>query len=283
MARPPKTKNSTNKKEVPASASIKGSIGIIQDQTSSSPYFDTTYYGPKRVVSQPAHWLLDETSHVDHIEYWERAMGRFWIRSQIAHYLWNRPSRGLSTVIKERLPSWLPKDDDDVMRNHDKHNKDTRFIGMHIRYSDNIFHLKSDFGRDPTVTRDLKHYFQIAQEIRNTTGISTIYVATDSATKIKELEKYQRRMSDWTIHIQEKGVPRTKSQDFLWFANKRSVSAPGIATDVEILRRADYLIGSFQSNVYRLVTELNTAYHIGRYLLSTNRHRTVDVEWYEDP
>ena len=170
-----------------------------------------------------------------------------------------------------------------ISNNNDNNNKDTRFIGMHIRYSDNIGHFKSDFGRDPTITRDLKQYFQIAQEIRNATGISTIYVATDSSTKIKELEKYQRRMSDWTIHIQEKGVERTKSQDFMWFADKRSVSAPGIATDVEILRRADYLIGSFQSNVYRLVTELNTAYHMGRYLLSTNRHRTVDVEWYEDP
>ena len=69
-------------------------------------------------MSQPADWLLDGTSHVDHMEYWERTMGRFWIRSQIAHYLWSRPSRGLSTVIKERLPNWLPKDDDDIDSNN---------------------------------------------------------------------------------------------------------------------------------------------------------------------
>ena len=56
--------------------------------------------------------------------------------------------------------------------------------------------------------------------------------------------------------------------------------------DIETLRRADFLVGSFQSNVYRLAAELNTAYHVDKYEWSVgamNRIFPVDIEWYEDP
>ena len=56
-----------------------------------------------------------------------------------------------------------------------------------------------------------------------------------------------------------------------------------IATDLEVLRQADFLIGSHQSNVYRLATELNWAFHTSKYPRLMKRHHTVDIEWYEDP
>jgi len=154
------------------------------------------------------------------------------------------------------------------------------FIGLHIRYSDNIRNFENDFGRDPAVTRSLKHYMQIANDIRKTTGITDIYVATDSVYMLQDL--LRNFSNEWTIHVQDR-VPRTKTQDWVWYRDSRSSSAPAIAADVEMLRRADYVIGAAQSNVYRLIMELNMAYHAGTYLWTTNRHRIVDIEWYEDP
>ena len=62
-----------------------------------------------------------------------------------------------------------------------------------------------------------------------------------------------------------------------------SVGAAAVATDIEAMRRADFLVGSFQSNVYRLGAELNMAWLVDKYPIHMDRHRTVDVEWFEDP
>jgi hypothetical protein len=52
---------------------------------------------------------------------------------------------------------------------------------------------------------------------------------------------------------------------------------------LQTLRQANYLIGSFANPWFRLGVELNTAYHMGRYPLSQQRHWGMDIEWYEDP
>ena len=52
---------------------------------------------------------------------------------------------------------------------------------------------------------------------------------------------------------------------------------------METLKRADYLVGSFQSNVFALAAELNTAYHNSRYPLNLERIIPVDIEWQENP
>ena len=64
----------------------------------------------------------------------------------------------------------------------------------------------------------------------------------------------------------------------MWFGKSKASSAAAIATDLEVLRKANYLIGSFQTNVYRLATELNMAYHADKYPLYQHRHYPVDVE-----
>jgi hypothetical protein len=82
--------------------------------------------------------------------------------------------------------------------------------------------------------------------------------------------------------VVQANVERTTSIKFFWYGRGRSKAAAGVATDVEMLRRADFLVGSFQSNVYRLAAELNLAYLSDKYPWSMQRHYSVDVEWYED-
>ena len=71
----------------------------------------------------------------------------------------------------------------------------------------------------------------------------------------------------------------------LGFPNVGDAAQAFTEADVEALRQADYLVGSFQSNVYRLAAELNSAFHGGRtYSPHTQRIFPVEsVEWYADP
>ena len=225
---------------------------------------NTMHFGTNRIVTG-ADWT-NKGTHLDHVAAYERLYGRFWVRSQIQHYLW-KPSAGLLAEMQARMPLTLNQE---------------KYIGVHVRFSDNIGSFRTDFGRDAVQTRNLNVFMDIAQTIRSTTGISTIYLATDSNRVLDTLKNHTVWFRDWTFVVQA-NVPRTSGDEWFWFQNSRAYSAAAIATDLEVLRNADYLIGSFQSNVYRLAAELNTATHLDKYPLYQNRHYSVDVEWYEDP
>lgn len=235
----------------------------------TSRFFDTRHYGSQRMVD----WVFDDSwyelsPHVDVLHHWEQTMGRFWVRAQMAHYLW-RPSEGLLREIDARAPAELMTGDN-------------KFIGMHIRKTDNRDNFKSDFGRDAEITRGTSRFFGIASQIRNEfPTIHTIFLATDNDDVVREAFRMAAE-GQWNLIIQE-DVERSTSKQFMWFRESRRSGAASIATDIEVLRRADFLIGSHQSNVYRLATELNTAWNVGKYPRRLNRLRTVDIPWYEHP
>jgi hypothetical protein len=122
----------------------------------------------------------------------------------------------------------------------------------------------------------------LAQQHHHETGttLRDIYIATDHELV---LSWARTLFVGWNIWGQEEDVQRSSSQSRIWFAQGRSSAAGAMAADLEVLRRADYLIGSFQSNVYRLAAQLNTAWNVNRYSVRKQRHFTVDVEWFEDP
>merc|ERR1712113_1023482 len=112
------------------------SHGILPNE-SSSGYFDTLYYGPQATVEAPK-WFhpSSDFNTIDIIPHWERQYGRFWIRAQMAHFIWQHKGERLRAEIQARTPSLLSQNID--------------FIGMHVRYSDNIEDLELDFGRNAT-------------------------------------------------------------------------------------------------------------------------------------
>lgn len=70
----------------------------------------------------------------------------------------------------------------------------------------------------------------------------------------------------------------------MWFREARQHEAVNVFVDIEAMRRADFLVGSFSSNVFRLGAELNVAHHAGtKYSPHVERIASVDVEWYADP
>jgi hypothetical protein len=207
---------------------------------------------------------------MDVIPHWERAYGRYWVRSQMVHYMWC-PSDGLQQEINRRIAS-VPSITDQQP-----------YIGLHVRYTDNIPDFAKGFGRNATWTRQLERYLAVAERIRrdNHFRLKHIFIATDHA-QIVEWARVVFR--GWTVSSQQdEDVQRATTQQRVWFAQGRSKAAGGMAADLELLKRADFLIGSFQSNVFRLAAQLNTAWHVKNYSVHMFRHFTVDVEWFEDP
>jgi hypothetical protein len=252
--------------------------GILLEQQqlpSTSKYFQTKYYGPESVVWAPQSFVGRPTELADVLAHWERAHGRFWVRAQMAHFMW-RPSGWLQHEIEHSVPPALVKH---------AGTPETPFIGFHIRKTDNIADFRKAFSRNATLTRSFDRFMAFAEEIRSSfpdKHIETIYLATDNSAVIEESKRTTWQQLGWKFVFQT-NVQRTTAQDRMWFRDGRSTAAGAIGTDLEVLRRADFLVGSFQSNVYRLAAELNSAWHAANYSWSLRRHWTVDVEWYEDP
>jgi len=241
--------------------------GILS--TDRSLYFDAKFYGPERIVDVDRYIHVERTRHVDVIPQWERMHGRYWIRAQLSDYFWKYATDGLNEVVNSRLPRSLL-------------DLNEPYIAFHIRMTDNVEHLADHFGRNATVTRSFGRFMEIADRIRRDHHtLRHIYVATDNDYAAAMTLKGD--YPNWTFHIQDDVKRSDSASKFMWFQDYRAGSAGAIGADIETLRRADFLVGSFQSNIYRLAAELNTCYHTSRYLWDMKRIHTVDVEWYEDP
>ncbi len=269
----PKAKTPSRNRTLLDTVLFPMSYGILpqrQRSTDTSPWLDPLLYSSRSILPAPKSFPLKHSAVIaDVIPHWEREYGRFWIRSQMTHFLW-KPSKWLQEDIDRRVS--FPKN--------------RPFIGIHVRFTDNIPDFAKGFGRNATYTRQLHHFVKhannLASDHQQKTGmrLRDIYIATDHA---QVLSWAQRLFVGWEIWSQLEDVQRSTSQSRVWFANGRSSAAGAMAADLEVLRRADYLIGSFQSNVYRLAAQLNTAWNVDRYSVRKERHFTVDVEWFEDP
>jgi Alpha-(1,6)-fucosyltransferase N- and catalytic domains len=250
------------------------SFGVRTDKFSSA-FFDIGWYGPNPLAWAPISFPRKDdriSLRADVLPFWERSYGRFWVRAQMAHYLW-KPNSALQAQIDARFPATI------------RRNGAKPFIGFHVRFSDNIKDLQKGFARDASATRTLARFMEIAEDIRRqnpNTHLAYIYLATDNTEVVKQAQQPHWEKKGWKF-IMQSDVQRSNSQERMWFREGRRKAAGAIATDIEVLRRADFLVGSFQSNVYRLACQLNTAWQVKKYSLYMNRHFAVDVEWYEDP
>jgi hypothetical protein len=196
------------------------------------------------------------------------AHGPFWLRGQAQSFLWDlRPD--IQRAIKQTLVA------KQLVRAK-------KYVACHIRNSDNVKVIKRDFGIDAMKANSLSTCMAVARRIRDKDPeLRTIFIATDNSEVIQDLPTD----SPWKFIFQSgKHVTRTANIDskFAWFRHKGGKSA--IITDIELMRKADYVVGSMISNVFRLVAELRDANpELPVDSLKTQRVFSVDVEWYEDP
>jgi len=129
--------------------------------------------------------------------------------------------------------------------------------------------LAAKYGRNATVTQSMNRYMAVANRIRkkHEPMLETIHLVFDGTDALDRIEE---KWPDWTF------IRHAPEQPF----NEQDVSTLAALT---VLQEATYLVGSFQSQLFRLAAELNTAFHSNQYPAAKRRHWTVDVEWFESP
>jgi len=211
----------------------------------------------------------------DPIPSWERRYGGFWVRAQIQDFLW-RPVADLASRIGEH-PT--------LKRLSGMERAGEPLVALHIRYTDNIPTQADDFGRDARVTRSLHHFMLHAGRLRRRFApqLRAVYLATDSTEVLNASRAPCWAQDGWTF-LHNPFALRSAATQLMWFREARQHEAVNVFVDIEAMRRADFLVGSFSSNVFRLGAELNVAHHAGtKYSPHVERIASVDVEWYADP
>ena len=168
-----------------------------------------------------------------------------------------------------------------------------KYIGFHIRLSDNEDNLMNAFGLSAVQAFQPQRYMRIARSIRASDPACTVvFVTTDNAAVARRFASrdFARENEGWSFHVSHRG-PKTNSSEWLWYKKDSRARHAGVpfAVDVEGLYRADYLVGSMSSNVFRLAVELH--YASGRATRpgpnqgSTRRQRVFPIDgipWHQD-
>jgi hypothetical protein len=241
------------------------SFGILpkSHHETENPLFDINYYGPQPIVEMPLWPFARATMLIDILPSWERLKGRFWVRSQMVHYIWEQWHGGHGSLPSQKTSS-----------RKDKH----PYIAFYWSSSKSLRkNLAVKFGRNASVTQDFGRYMEVAERIRDLylPSMNTIYLFTDG---IDELPLPKELKSKWPSSSWEFVSPfLPTSSETTWDEEKR------ILAGLEMMRRADFLVGSFQSQLFRLACELNAAWFPTQYSITTRRHWTLDVEWFENP
>ena len=241
------------------------SLGILPDNEWETQHslFDVHFYGPQTIVEMPSWPFPRATMLIDVLPSWERLKGRFWVRSQMVHYIWVQwHQRGeeiglpLSAHGKEEDP----------------------YIVFYWSSSKSLRkNLAVKYGRNASTTQSFERYMEVAEHIqtlytssaKNVKALQTIYMITDGMNEVAPPQDLNRK--GWTFL----SLPLSKTEQ--WNEEQSMLAS------LEVMRRADFLVGSFQSQTFRLACELNAALTATKYPATMRRHWALDVEWFENP
>ena len=230
--------------------------GLVIDKQNA--LFHAQYYGPDLVVEMPLWPYPRSTYLIDIVPQWERSRGRFWVRSQMAHYLWEQWHATLPTTTARTSDPVSPASSRPYLAIYWISSKQMRK------------NLAAKYGRNATVTQTMYRYMKIANVIRkeHEPSLKTIYLITDGTDDVPLPDNLEDKWPGWHF-----------IRPFSLTANDEKA----MLASLECMRQATYLIGSFQSQMFRLAAELNAARYSALYPVTKRRHWTVDVEWFENP
>jgi hypothetical protein len=194
----------------------------------------------------------------------------FSLRSNIQYFLWRfhpQIQQGLDAAIKYEKLSPIS-------------NSTERFIGCHIRLTDNINTVETRFKLNPKIANSFERCLHVVDSIRaKDKSIRKIFIASDSSIVIRKIQQRHRVYKGCKIYWQS-SVPRAGHfAKWDWYPRKSS----GVITDIELLSRATYLVGSMTSNVFRLAAELRQARAERENDGAQQRIFSVDFPWTQYP
>eukprot|EP01084_Bolivina_argentea_P037692 69699_1 len=232
-------------------------------------------------------------------EWLNKFNGNIWVRAHIQYYLWNTINDNSMKIINNHP---IVKKLQLLKQSNGKF----KYIGFHIRKTDNVKTVARDFEINTDEIYNLSYYMRIANNIRKQyvfDDLKLIYVCTDNDDIIGDIEAIQNgsyhdmgAVQNWEFIYNPQSNRAIPSAGFVWYLSKTQLfnnnsninqAIWNILMDIELLSKADFLIGSSISNVFRLATELHFVTNWPKYdLLSINNNQTVfsvDIPWFQDP
>lgn len=252
--------------EAPAS-----SFAIIPDTpiTKTNNLFHAEFYGPDPVMEMPSWFFPKDTYLIDVVPQWERAFGRFWIRSQVSHYAWEE-WHGPSSLSQSESASGC--------------GSPPTIAFYWISCKKLRRNLAVKFGRNATFTQSFERYMETAATIQKEYDEK---IRQDSCPPLKNIVVVTDRVNDVPIPALTKIKKQYPDWEFSFPSLSGATAEQQMLSDLHQLRTANYLVGTFQSQMYRLAAQLNLAYfhRHDHPTVSTplQRHWPVDVEWFENP
>jgi len=187
-----------------------------------------------------------------------RPQGWFWYTVHLNSFIW-RPGNTLKAQLDAALESTGLK----------AALAAGQVLGLHVRQGDSCGGDASRTGRECT---DLDTYMVEVEKLRAATGVSTIYLATDSKTTIESAAtKYpQYTWLRWLDAIEYTTELFTQHPNNVWdgiidinkAANKTELNEKAArltSVDMMLLAQCDHFVGKFTSNFFRTAYELKTA------------------------
>lgn len=174
--------------------------------------------------------------------------GDLWMFSQIMGYVWRlRPN---VVRLVNANPLW-------------KQLQGKKYMAFHVRVTDNSGTLK--FHGLPAAIYSFKHFMELAEKVKreHNPTLDTIYIAADhfNATVLTPYDK-----GTWTF-VYNKDVSAAwkdgtdKKKHEYYLNNPHTMD---VLTDIEIMKKAQFIFGSHTSNYFKLAAELNYFYHDDR-------------------
>lgn len=170
----------------------------------------------------------------------------FWLRSMVAYYA-TRPNHQLREQFRQYSPIRTP------------------CMSVHVRHSDKY--------AEATLL-DLPSYMIKAEEYRNQTGVSNIYIMSDDDKVIKSTEQYKN------FQFQYLEVPRPNKawSSETWRGVPKAMLERNFLLEVYAAVQCQHQILTYSSNVGRLIGELSYAIRNEEPSLIS-----LDIEWWMYP
>eukprot|EP01084_Bolivina_argentea_P312318 540708_1 len=253
---------------------------IWREWSLSNPFEHTlfnNYFGNENVIEyewDPFIWTNGIFK-----QQWFNKFDNLFIRSHIQYFLWMSMNNKTMNIIHSNP---IIKHIKSLKRNNEK------YIAFHIRKSDNVKMSRKDFNVDGNKIYTMEYYMKIVEENIdiNDSILTTIFVCTDNNEIIDNIDNKYRNNSKFKF-IYNKNSKKNATSEWIWFLNDiEENDLWNIIIDTELMRLADYLIGSATSNVYRLGMELNYATNWVQNQLQNIDKQTifsVDVPWHQHP
>lgn len=190
---------------------------------------------------------------------------------------------GLSIIFKhiwKNMSQWIRNDIDSF--NHSNVFKEYPYIGLHIRRGDKIYFKEANITNTEVYLQEALYYLESTNRVSEMKGI---WVASDDTEVIHEVRNlsstyFPNILHEDIVYHSDKGIDQTKKEKRVPWDTPISTRSKKqtyesfmyLFLDIEMLSKAEVFIGTFSSNLGRLIVT-------SRESFTQIRDSSISVDW----